>query len=178
MGTVGLSRNPSLESGRSLTRKRSSTTAAVPSLALAAFCPFGRQEANGRFFNSPVVPSWPKLGGSDAACVNFQSPIYNLKSSQSVLRFPQSSIFSLRSSTGKGCPLTLLGLQNTGSVPGFPRRPQFGIRHSAFGIGTTAKTAKYAKRVGYGLRQQGYRFSSIWNQQSRIGKRAGRTENG
>ena len=57
--SVGLLRNPSLESDRSLTRKRPSTTAAVPSLALAAFCPFGQQEANRRFFNSPSVPIIP-----------------------------------------------------------------------------------------------------------------------
>jgi hypothetical protein len=53
-GTGGLLRNPTLEPGRSLTRKRPSATAAVASLAQAAFCPFGQQEADGRFFNTPT----------------------------------------------------------------------------------------------------------------------------
>jgi hypothetical protein len=42
-----------------MTRKRPSTTAAVASLAQAAFCPFGQQEVNWPFFNSPTLPLFP-----------------------------------------------------------------------------------------------------------------------
>jgi len=52
---VGLLKNPTLETGRSLARKQPSATAAVASLALATFSPLGQKEANGHFFNSPTV---------------------------------------------------------------------------------------------------------------------------
>ena len=54
MGDGGAVENPTLEPDRSLTRKRPSATAAVASLALATFCPFGQQGADRHFFNSPT----------------------------------------------------------------------------------------------------------------------------
>jgi hypothetical protein len=55
---MGLLRNPTLESGRRLTRKRPSATAAFESLSLATLCRFGQRGAHRCSFNSPSIPGF------------------------------------------------------------------------------------------------------------------------